>query len=256
MNDPGILRICDLGSKADQRVARLLSKVQDGSLLALSDAASLVGMSEMTVRRDIAVSQGRLAILGGHVIGIGETDRPYALDHEQDTHRAAKIAACERALALIEPNDTIFIDSGTTTIHLASRLPANLNLTVVCFAMNVAKVLARMPSIRWILTGGEFQNATTSFAGAHGPSMLRDVRLNKAFVSAGGVHSKLGVSCANFSEVGMKRAAIDNAVSSILVVDSSKIDKVKPAFFANCAEFDFILSERGSIDIDPAQEGD
>lgn len=244
-----------MGSKADQRVARLLSKVQGGGLLALCDAASLVAVSEMTVRRDIAGSQGRLAILGGHVISIGEPDRPYALDHEQDTHRAAKIAACERALAMIEPDDTIFIDSGTTTIHLASRLPTDFNLTVVCFAMNVATVLARMPSIRWILTGGEFQNATTSFAGAHGPAMLRDVRLNKAFVSAGGVHSKLGVSCANFSEVGMKRAAIDNAASNILVVDTSKIDKVKPAYFASCAEFDVIVSERGPIVIHPNNQG-
>lgn len=243
-----------MGSKADQRVTRLLSKVQGGGLLALSDAASLVAVSEMTVRRDIAASHGRLAVLGGHVISVGEVDSPYALDQEQDTHRGAKIAACERALALIEPDDTIFIDSGTTTIHLASRLPLDFNLTVVCFAMNVATVLSRMPSIRWILTGGQFQHATTSFAGAHGPAMLRDIRLNKAFVSAGGVHPKLGVSCANFSEVGMKRAAIDNAACSILVVDTSKIDKVKPAFFATCAEFDTILSEHGPIVIDPAQE--
>lgn len=121
--------------------------------------------------------------------------------------------------------------------------------------MNVATVLARMPSIRWILTGGEFQNATTSFAGAHEPAMLRDVRLNKAFVSAGGLHPKLGVSCANFSEVAMKRAAIDHAASSIMVVDNSKIDKVKPAYFASCAEFDVIVSERGLIVIDPADHG-
>lgn len=241
-----------MGSKADQRVARLLSRVQGGGRLALSDAASLVDVSEMTVRRDIAASQGRLAILGGHVIGRGDGEGPYALDREQDTHQAAKIAACERALALIEPDDTIFIDSGTTTIHLASRLPADLNLTVVCFAMNVAAVLARRPSIRWFLTGGQFQHATTSFAGPHGPAMLRDIRLNTAFVSAGGVHPKLGVSCANFSEVGMKRAAIDTAVRSVLVVDSSKVGKVKPAYFAACAEFDAILSERGPVVIDAA----
>lgn len=75
-----------MGSKVDQPVALLLNKVQGGGLLALSDAANLVDVSEMTVRRDIAGSQGRLAILGGHVIGMGEADRPYALDHEQDTH--------------------------------------------------------------------------------------------------------------------------------------------------------------------------
>ncbi len=239
-----------MGSKADQRVARLLTRVQGRGLLALSEAAGMFDVSEMTVRRDIASSRGRLTVLGGHVIAVTDPEPPYALDQEQDSHLADKVAACDHALELIAPDDTIFIDSGTTTCHLANRLPVELNLTVVCFAMNVAAILARMPTVRWILTGGLYQNATTSFAGPHGPAMLKDIRLNKAFVSAGGVHSKLGVSCTNFSEVGMKRAAIDNAAESYLVIDGSKINKVKPAYFARCSEFAAIISERGRVDLD------
>ncbi len=79
--------------------------------------------------------------------------------------------------------------------------------------------------------------------------MLKDIRVNKAFVSAGGVHPKLGVSCANFSEVGMKRAIIENAAESYLVIDSSKLDKVKAAHFAECSDFVAILSERGRVSI-------
>ncbi|HEX4768266.1 MAG TPA: DeoR/GlpR family DNA-binding transcription regulator [Lichenihabitans sp.] len=242
-----------MGSKADQRVARLLTRVQGGVLLALSEAAGMFDVSEMTVRRDIASSRGRLTVLGGHVIAVTDPEPPYALDQEQDSHLADKLAACDHALDLIEPDDTIFIDSGTTTCHLAARLPVGLNLTVVCFAMNVAAILARMPTVRWILTGGLYQNATASFAGPHGPAMLKDIRLNKAFVSAGGVHPKLGVSCTNFSEVGMKRAAIDKAAESYLVIDGSKIDKVKPAYFADCSEFTAIISERGSLTLDGAR---
>jgi DeoR family deoxyribose operon repressor len=243
-----------LGLKADQRVARLLTRVQGGGLLALSEAAGLFDVSEMTIRRDIASCNGRLAVLGGHVIAVAEAEHPYALDQEQDSHLADKMAACGHALALIEPDDTIFIDSGTTTCHLASRLPPDRNLTVVCFAMNVAAILARMPTIRWILTGGLYQNATASFSGPHGPAMLKDIRINKAFVSAGGVHPKLGVSCANFSEVGMKRAVIDNAAESYLVIDGSKLNKVKPAYFARCSDFAAIISERGRIGVGADEE--
>ena len=239
-----------MGGKADQRVARLMNRVQSGGLIALSDAATLFDVSEMTVRRDIAGSNGRLAILGGHVIAVTEPEAPYLLDKEQDSHLDAKIAACAHALPLIEQDDTIFIDSGTTTCHIASRLRTDLNLTVICFSMNVAAILARMPTIRWMLTGGHYQSSTASFSGPHGPAMLTDIRVNKAFVSAGGVHPKLGASCANFSEVDMKRAVIEKAAESYLVVDSSKLGKVKAAHFADCSAFTAILSERGSLAVE------
>ena len=242
-----------MGLKATQRVVHLLGRVQGGAMLALSEAADLFHVSEMTVRRDIAGSNGRLAVLGGHVIAVADAEPPYALDREQDTHLADKVAACEHALALIERDDTIFIDSGTTTCHIASRLPQDLNLTVVCFAMNVAAILARKPEIRWILTGGHYQPATASFSSPHGPEMLKDVRLNKAFVSAGGAHGKLGVSCANFSEVGMKRTAIACAAHSYLVIDGSKVGKVKPAYFAGCSEFEAIICEHGPIQLEAAE---
>ena len=239
-----------MGGKADHRLARLLNRVQGGGLIALSEAASLFDVSEMTVRRDIAGSNGRLAVLGGHVIAVTEADAPYTLDSEQDIHLDAKIAACGHALPLIERGDTIFIDSGTTTCHVASRLPADFDLTVICFSMNVAAILARVPTIRWMLTGGHYESSTASFSGPLGPAMLKDIRVNKAFVSAGGVHAKLGVSCQNFSEVGMKRAVIGNAVESYLVIDSSKLGKVKAAHFADCADFTAVLSEHGRIAID------
>lgn len=239
-----------MGLKATQRVVHLLGRVQGGAVLALSEAADLFDVSKMTVRRDIAASNGRLAVLGGHVIAVADAAPPYALDREQDARLVDKIAACEHALSLIEREDTIFIDSGTTTCHIASRLPQDFNLTVVCFAMNVAVILSRMPGIRWLLTGGHYQPATASFLSPHGPEMLKDMRLNKAFVSAGGVHSKLGVSCANFSEVGMKRTAIACAAQSYLVIDGSKVGKVKPAYFAACPEFEAIICERGPIQLE------
>ena len=82
-------------------------------------------------------------------------------------------------------------------------------------------------------------------------ALLKDIRVNKAFVSAGGVHPKLGVSCANFSDVGMKQAVIANAAERYLVIDSSKLNKVKAAYFASCSDFTAIISERGRITVAP-----
>jgi DeoR family deoxyribose operon repressor len=233
--------------KKHDRVAYLLELVEAGSFLRLRDAATQLGVSEMTVRRYVVQSGTPLAVLGGYIVREGETAAAYALDREQVSHRRAKEEACDRALALLQPEDTIFIDCGTTMPYLASRLPTGLSLTVVCYALNIAHILARRDDIRLIVAGGVYHGSSASFAGDSSLAILKRVRLNKAFISAGGVHPTLGVSCWNFHEVPAKRAAIEAAVASYLVVDSSKLGRVRPAHFAECNEFEAVLSETGVI---------
>lgn len=234
-----------MNSKKQQRLAHLLSAIQGRGMMPLGDAAGLFGVSQMTIRRDVSESNGRLAALGGYVVAEGDRPGTYALDVEQDSHLSAKIASCERALGMIEPEDTIFIDCGTTLPHLARRLPSDQDLTVVCYSMNIAEVLVKASGIRLIMIGGLYHAPSASFSGREGLATLKSLRLNKAFISAGGVHPKFGISCSNFYEVPVKCAAIENAVASYLVVDPSKLDKVKPAYFAQASDFVSIISEAG-----------
>src|SRR3990170_3122853 len=92
------------------------------SHLKLAAIAADLGVSEMTVRRDVMDSGGRFACLGGHVIGAQNdvAGSDYNLEQETDQHAAGKIAACTKAVKLIEEDDTIFIDCGTTTPRLAA----------------------------------------------------------------------------------------------------------------------------------------
>ena len=121
----------------------------------------------MTVRRDVTESGGRFACLGGHVIGAQNdvAGSDYSLEAETDHHAAAKIAACAKAAKLIEEDDTIFIDCGTTTPQLAALIPHGMRLTAVCYSLNVADILSRRANTRLILLGGVFHPAAASFSG-------------------------------------------------------------------------------------------
>ena len=72
----------------------------------------------------------------------------YMLDREWDTHIEMKRTACEAAASLLKPGETVFIDCGTTTTHLASRIPADSQITVVCYAMNIAEIVCKKPGVR------------------------------------------------------------------------------------------------------------
>ena len=102
--------------------------------------------------------------------------------------------------------------------------------------------------IRVLLIGGLYHPATASFSSEGGLEVIKRVRINKAFISAGGVHAAAGVSCVNFYEVSTKQAALDMTLTSYVVADTSKYGKVKPAFFADCKDFSGAVNEVGILD--------
>jgi DeoR family deoxyribose operon repressor len=230
----------------DERLGRIAAMLAGQSHLKLGAVAAELGVSEMTVRRDVTESGGRFACLGGHVIGAqNDVAGAYSLEAEADQHAAAKAAVCAKAAKLIEEDDTIFIDCGTTTPRLAAMIPPGMRLTAVCYSLNVAEILSRRETTRLILLGGLFHPAAASFSGDAAIAELKRLNINKAFISAGGVDETRGVTCSHFHEVPVKQAAIARAVEAHLVIDASKFGKVRAAHFAEVSAFTSIVSDRG-----------
>ncbi|MEC5406857.1 DeoR/GlpR family DNA-binding transcription regulator [Paraburkholderia sp. MPAMCS5] len=229
------------------RLRALADALARQNVMHLRDAAALLGVSEMTVRRDIAASSDRFTYLGGYIVNA--TDLPnhagYSLEQHTDHFAQAKAEASAIAAGLIGDNETLFIDCGTTLGTLARLIPAELQVTVVCYSLNVAEVLRRKPNVRMILLGGVYVPSSDSFAGEESLDMLRRMGINKAFISAGGVDPARGVTCWNFHEVALKQAAMANAVERHLVVDTSKFGVVKAVRFSQIDDFDSIITETG-----------
>jgi DeoR family deoxyribose operon repressor len=230
---------------------RLANLLQERGVLHLKEAARALDVSEMTIRRDIAGDTRRFAYLGGHIMPAGaiEPEAPYQIAAATDKHAEAKRQACRYALAEIRPDDTIFIDCGSTLMHLVDLLPEDMPVTAVCYALNTAEKLAAKPRVRLIMLGGEYFPASASFSGAPGLEMLDRLGINLAFLSAAGLEVNRGATCAHFHEVAIKQKAMALAQRCLMVVDRSKIGRVKPAFFGNYDEFDAIYTEDGLTDI-------
>jgi DeoR family transcriptional regulator, deoxyribose operon repressor len=221
-----------------QRLQRLRRAVAENGSLHLKNAAELLNVSEMTVRRDLAASDAALVCLGGHVVNAASpTAAKYTLEQEIDQNTQDKQLACRFAVASIQEGDTIFIDCGTTMQSLSDCLPEGLPLSVICYSMNVAAIVTRRPATQVMLMGGLYHPSSQSFSSDEGLSYLRKLGINKAFVSAGGVHPVRGASCSNFHEIAIKQTIIATAMESVLVVDASKLGSLRPAFFSDLDAF-------------------
>ncbi|HKU00655.1 MAG TPA: DeoR family transcriptional regulator [Paraburkholderia sp.] len=229
------------------RLRTLAQALAKHNVMHLRDAATLLGVSEMTVRRDIGANPERFTYLGGYIVSADDVPNAvgYSLEHEKDHFAQAKAQASAHAAALVAENDTVFIDCGTTLAALARLIPAQLQITAVCYSLNVAEILRRMPNVRMILLGGVYVPSSDSFSGADSLDTLRRMGINKAFISAGGVDPARGVTCWNVHEVAIKQAAMASAVERHLVVDASKFGVVKAWRFSQMEDFDSIITEKG-----------
>lgn len=233
--------------KKQDRLDRLTAMISERGIVHLKDAARALDVSEMTIRRDIAAETGRFAFIGGHIMPAQavEPEQPYELASASDRHASAKERASEQALPHIRAEDTLFIDCGSTMMHLADLLPEDRPLTVCCYALNIADRLARKPNVRLIMLGGVYHPASASFSGPAALQTLDELGLNVALLSAAGLEEGRGATCEHFHEAEIKKKAMAVAARSILILDDSKLGRIRPAFFAPLDAFDAIYTESG-----------
>lgn len=220
--------------------------------VSIKELSNRLGVSSMTIRRDLQelAQEGILKLIpGGAVIRRESTpfnEEEYTITKAKSHMIKEKIKICQKAASLIREEDTIIIDTGSTTEHLPRFIPQNMRLTIVCYCLNILLgVYQHNKGSQIIFPGGYFHENSLMFESLEGIELIRRVRANKAFVSAAGVDEKLGITCANFYEVQTKRAIIDYSDTKILLVDSSKFGKVTAAYFADLKEMDIVITDSG-----------
>jgi DeoR family deoxyribose operon repressor len=221
-----------------ERIAALDRLCRAGTILHIADAARRIGASQITIRRDLGEGSGGLVCLGGYVMRASEGAEGYSLTAAEAREAGAKKSVASAAALLIEPGDTVFLDCGTTTPHLAALVPQNARVTVVTHALNIAETVARLPGVNLILLAGIYHRETASFSSDEAVAMLKRINITKGFFSAAGVHETEGVTCFHFHEIPVKCAALSRSRQRFLLCDGSKWGRLMPATYARLADFD------------------
>ncbi|WP_075182398.1 DNA-binding transcriptional repressor DeoR [Pantoea sp. 1.19] len=231
-------------TRRDDRIHRLALALKRTDKLHLKEAARLLGVSEMTIRRDLSDTPAAVVLLGGYIVSDPKTHPGHYFVSDQHGHNALKKQRLAQAAAgLIQANDTVFFDCGSTLPYLIDALPDALPFTAICCAMNTFLALKEKPACRVILSGGEFHPDNALFTPLAGHAILDDLCPTLALISAAGVDHRQGATCYNTNELAMKHHAMQRARQRVLVTDSSKYGNVLPARIAGLTQFDLLLSD-------------
>ncbi|MDY7533012.1 DNA-binding transcriptional repressor DeoR [Pseudomonas sp. Bout1] len=234
-----------MDSKKSERFRAMHKALQGESAIHLRDMAAVLGVSEMTLRRDLADNPQGLRLLGGHVTRSGPPEPDYQVAEQDQRHVAEKRQIGALAASLVRPGDTVFIDCGTTTPFIIEALPDDLEFTALCNSLNVLLKLQQKPHCTIILCGGTFHRRNMVFESHAEAGILDGIRVAWAFISAAGVSAAHGVTCYNLNEVEVKRRVMARAQTCVLVADHSKFDEVRAAHFAELSDFQRVISDPG-----------
>src|SRR5208337_4051630 len=241
--------------KRQERIDLILDSLRSTGGGSIGDLAAALDVSEMTIRRDLELlsSDGRVRLVHAGAIPLDRDAKGsasgvppgFSLIDRQGPGAREKMRIGQKAASLLEPGDVVIIDSGATTEWLARSIPADLPITILCFALNIALEAGRHPARGVILAGGALHERTIVCGSPEGVNLVRRYRANKAFLSAGGASETLGVTCIDAVEAELKKAAMASSRTRILLIDSRKFGRVTAAWFAELKDFEAVVTDPG-----------
>lgn len=221
-----------LGRKLRQE--KIAEAVRRHGRVSVEQLAARFKTSHETIRRDLAVlaEQGSVQKFhGGAKLPGRREEGPFRERMAQNA--VAKRMIAEKAAGLIAPGDTLFIDTGSTTLMCAEEIAKIGGLTVITNSTRIAAVMAGRGNRAVIfLLGGRFDGDNQETVGPTAISEIQSFHADHALITIGALDGAAGATDFNFDEAQVARAMMDNADNLIVVADATKFQR--RAAFAVC----------------------
>lgn len=237
---------------AAARQSEIVARARENGTVRVADLASVLDVSEMTIRRDIdaLVAGGLLDRVhgGAKVPGGLSTDEP-GFDRKLARQEHEKEAIAREALSLVEPGSAIGLSAGTTTWRLARLLATQSGLTVVTNSVQIASVFYIQAAetgggANVILTGGE-HTPSDALVGPIAISALRQLHLDTLFLGVHGMDDGVGFTTPNMLEAEANRAFVAAARRTVVLADHTKWGTIGMSTIAQLSDASVVITDNG-----------
>ncbi|MDT4932314.1 MAG: hypothetical protein QOK11_206 [Pseudonocardiales bacterium] len=211
---------------AQQRQVRILAELRRAGAVRVSDLTDLLGVSDMTIRRDLELlaAEGVARKVHGGAVLAGQVAFEPGFAVKSQLAQPAKQAIAERAASLIRPGAAIALSAGTTTWAMARHVAAIPGITVVTNSTTVADVVAAVDTanqVSVILTGG-VRTPSSALVGPVADRTIASMHVDQLFLGVHGMDARAGFTTPNLAEATTNRVFVDSAREVIVLADSSK----------------------------------
>jgi len=205
----------------EQRLTWLGTQLDTQGNVRIGQAAQKLGVSEMTIRRDLLELEG-LGVarrVRGGAVAVG----PVSFEGRLQTRARAKSKIAAKLRPMIPATGAIGLDSSSTLLRLAGLLDRARDLIVVTNGRDAFAALQDKPGVSALLTGGNLEGHTGSLIGPHACRGASSVLLNRLFLSAAAIDPQVGSSETTIGGAEVKQSMASVASEVVLAVDAAKL---------------------------------
>lgn len=208
--------------KVDRHIF-ILNELNKKNLVRVSSLAKSMNVAEMTIRRDLKELEEI-----GHLMRVhgGAKIKPKSFYQEDNYNKKILVKVCEKreickkAATKIKENETIFIGSGSTTVHLYEFIK-DMNINIVTNSITIFEQFKESKNCNLIFVGGRYRPKIKGFVGYFTQETLSKISVNKAFIGVNGVGLD-NITISDEEEGKCNEIILNNATEKYVLADSSK----------------------------------
>ena len=206
------------------RQNKIVNIIRERNHITVDELAKFLSVSRETIRRDLTTLTriGKVQQChGGASLPIITEEGPFQEPMSENV--AAKVQIADEAVKLVSPGETIFIDTGSTTLYFAEKLAELSNLTVITNSGEIARIISLFPMQPQVfMLGGKFNGDNRQTYGNLVISQAQFFRAHHVILTVGVVNAITGIMDFNFEEAQIAQAMIEQAESLTVLADYSK----------------------------------
>ena len=234
-----------IGMLAEERFREIQKYVDTHGTVTVLELTEILNTSESTVRRDLTELHKRGSLVkvhgGATTVGTHIRTRDEELEIRRDRNTEEKRKIAEYAAKLVEADDFVYLDAGSSVDLLIDEL----NVETVVFVTNAIghaqKLLKKGYEV--LLIGGKLKGVTEAIIGAEALESLNRYNFTKGFFGTNGVHPERGLTTPDSEEALIKKKAMEHCAQCYVLADSSKIGQITSVTFSDMRRPEILTTE-------------
>ena len=226
------------------RQERIKEYIEEQNVVTIKQLQAMFpDVSLMTIHRDLdmLVAEGSVVKFRGGAKSVRHSGDPEFTVRMRDNN-AGKLVIAQKALELIQPHTSVFLDASTTNLALARSLP-DINLNIFTTGPSIALELCRLHNPVVTLCCGTINRKNLALSGQNTLEMLEKINIDQAFIGVSGCSVDAGFTCGTESDMLVKCLVIKKARTAVAMCSRDKLNCLMPYTFAHLKDVDYLISD-------------
>ncbi len=226
------------------RQERIKEYVEQKSVATIKEIQALFPeVSLMTVHRDLnALEQQGVITKHRGMVKFAHYKDDVDFHVRMEENNPGKLSMVKKAIPLLQPHSSVFLDAGTSNLFLAKNLP-DISLNVVTTSPSIALELCKLHNPTVTLCCGTMNRRNLSVSGLNTLEMLKKINIDIAFIGVSGYSVGAGFTCGTEADMSIKRLILDKARVSVMLCGTEKLGRLMPYTFGTIEDADYIITD-------------